>query len=69
LPAWNTADDAGHRGRVTDVDGVDRAMGHRRSDEREVQHSRLDEVVDVLALPSEQRRILDPQHRVPQNRA
>ncbi len=61
-------DDARHRFGVADVDRGDRAVGDRRADERHVQHARLDEVVDVLAVAGEQRRILQSQHLVAQDR-
>ena len=41
---------ARHRRRLADVDGDQVAVGDRRPDERDVQHARLDEVVDVLPL-------------------
>ena len=61
-------DDAGHRFGAAEVDRVDRAVGDRRADERDVQHARLDEVVDVLAVAGEQRRVLQSQHLVAQDR-
>jgi hypothetical protein len=62
-------DRAGHRAGVADVDGVDRAVGDARSDERHVQHSGLDQIVDVLAFTGQQRRILEPNHWIAQDRA
>ena len=61
-------DDARHRFGIAEVDRVDRAVGDRRADERHVQHARLDEVVDVLAVAGEQRRVLQSQHLVAQDR-
>ena len=43
-------------------------VGDRRAHERDVQHARLDEVVDVLALAREQRRVFEPTDRVSEDR-
>ena len=57
-----------HRLGVRHVDPVQHAVGDHRAHECEVQHARLDEVVQVLAGAREERRILQAEHRVAEDR-
>ena len=59
------ADDAGHRRCLTDIDRHEIGVGDGRPDKPTCSISGLDEVVDVLALAREQRRVFQAQDRVP----
>jgi len=61
-------DDSGHRRRATDVDRYHIAVRDRRTHVAHIQHAGLDDVIDVLALAGEQRRVLEAQNCIAQDR-